>query len=389
MTEKILIVDDDTNLLSGLQRQLRKKFNISIAEGGEKALALVQSEGPFAVVICDMRMPGMHGVEVLGSLSELAPDTVRMMLTGNADQLTAVEAINEGNIFRFFTKPCHTDILTKGIEAGLKQYRLVTAEKELLKKTLAGSVMVLTDMLSMVDAKTFGKSTQLRDWSRLMVGRFNLSQPWILDLSAMLSRIGWVAIPAETQEKVNSGKSLSPNEKKMIERIPETGKKWISHIPRLEAVAEIVYYQNKGFDGSGFPDDGVAGKDIPLESRILKVLNDLATVSQDAVPTKFDFRQLEKQAQLYDPGVLRLARESLPNAEADIEDLHFEVAEVSLNLLMKGYELLSDIETLDGKLILAKKQRLTETLLTKLRNIGEIHGIKEPIRIRKHVAPKI
>ncbi|HER26649.1 MAG TPA: response regulator [Rhodospirillales bacterium] len=389
MTEKVLIIDDDTNLLSGIQRQFRNKFDISVAEGGEKALDMVRSEGPFAVVICDMRMPGMHGVEVLGSLKEHAPDTVRMMLTGNADQLTAIEAINEGNIFRFFTKPCPSDVLAKGIEAGLEQYRLVTAEKELLRKTLAGSVMVLTDVLSMIDTDIFGKSTRLRDWARLLAGHLKLPQPWILDLSVMLSRIGWVAIPAEVREKFKSGESLSKKENEMIQRIPETGKKWISHIPRLEPVAEIVFYQNKGFDGSGFPDDEIAGKDIPLESRVLKVLNDLAGISQDTAPTKLDFRQLDLQAQLYDPEIVQIVRQSLPKADAENRDLYFETAEVPLNLLIAGYELLSDIETKDGKLILAKHQQLTKTLLTKLRNIGEIQGIKEPIRVRKHIVRKV
>ncbi|HEB79963.1 MAG TPA: response regulator, partial [Rhodospirillales bacterium] len=84
MTGKILIIDDDANLLAGLRRQFRKQFDLSTARSGEQALALVESEGPFAVVVSDMRMPGMNGVGVLGALRKAAPDTVRMMLTGNA-----------------------------------------------------------------------------------------------------------------------------------------------------------------------------------------------------------------------------------------------------------------------------------------------------------------
>ena len=95
MTEKVLIVDDDANLLAGLKRQFRKQFDLSIAQSGEQALDLVESEGPFAVAVSDMRMPGMDGVGVLGALRKTAPDTVRMMLTGNADQQTAIDAINE------------------------------------------------------------------------------------------------------------------------------------------------------------------------------------------------------------------------------------------------------------------------------------------------------
>ncbi len=386
MEEKILIVDDDNNLLSGMKRQLRNKYQISTAEGGEAALDLVKSDGPFAVVICDMRMPGMHGIEVLRAIKKIAPDTVRMMLTGNIDQQTAVEAINEGNIFRFFTKPCQADVLAKGIEAGIKQYRLVTAEKELLRKTLAGSVKVLIDMLSMIDPETFGQSTKMRDWGRLMLERMDLPRSWVLDIAIMLSRIGWVAIPADIKKKVNSDLELTEKEQKLIREIPETGKKWITNIPRLEDVGEIIYYQNKGFDGSGFPDGGASGKDISVESRVLKILNDLVVSCQGIMPTKLDFRMLDLHSELYDPDILYIAKQCLVKADASYEDEHFEIAEVPLNLLMQGYELLSDIETVDGKLILAKQQLLTGALLTKIRNFGEIHGVKEPIRVRKHTA---
>lgn len=388
MAEKILIIDDDENLLSGLKRQLRNKFHISTAEGGNTALDIVKSDGPFAVVICDMRMPGMHGVEVLESIKKLSPDTVRMMLTGNIDQQTAVEAINKGNIFRFFAKPCQPDVLAEGIDAGIEQYRLITAEKELLKNTLAGSVKVLTDMLSMIDPETFGESAKLRDWGRLMATRMDLPRSWILDLAIMLSRIGWVAIPSEIQIKVNSGLDLTEKEEELIREIPETGRKWIANIPRLKDVAEIIYYQNKGFDGSGFPEDGTSGKDIPVESRILKVLNDLVAECPDMAPTKFVFRALDLHAELYDPDILQIARHGLVKADAGQEDEHFEIAEVPVNLLITGYELLSDIETTDGKLVLAKRQVITDTLLTKIRNIGAIYGIKEPIRIRTRITPK-
>lgn len=381
--EKVLIIDDDANLLSGIKRQFRKKFDVSTAEGGRNAISLAKTDGPFAVAVCDMRMPDMDGVEVLGSLKESAPDTVRIMLTGNADQQTAIDAINEGNIFRFFNKPCAADVLAKGIEAAIEQHRLVTAEKELLKNTLAGSVKVLVDVLSMVDADTFGKATKLREWARVLAGHFHLSQPWVLDLAVMLSRIGWVTIPTEIRAKVNAGSDLTPEEQKIIREIPEIGKKLIANIPRLDTVAEAVYYQDKGFDGTGFPDENISGENIPLEARILKVLNDVAAASQGFAPGKNVFRQLEKNARLYDPDVFGIARQMLPKLDTDPEEEHFEAAEIPLSSLMAGYEILSDIKTESGQLILARDQMITETQLAKLRNINSIQKIKEPIQIRK------
>ncbi|MBM3834120.1 MAG: response regulator [Verrucomicrobia bacterium] len=128
MTEKILCVDDDANILSAYERNLRRRFSIQTALGGEEALKIVRNDGPFAIVAADMRMPGLNGIELLTKIREIAPDTVRIMLTGNAEQQTAVEAINKGHIFRFLNKPCSPEFLGAALESGLQQYRLITAE---------------------------------------------------------------------------------------------------------------------------------------------------------------------------------------------------------------------------------------------------------------------
>jgi FixJ family two-component response regulator len=134
LEEKILFVDDEPAVLDGYQRLLRNQFHISAALGGEQALTLIQSAGPFAVVISDMRMPGMNGAQFLARVRERAPDTVRMLLTGHADLDVAIEAVNEGKIFQFLTKPCEREILVKAIRGGLEKYRVAAAEKEIVRK---------------------------------------------------------------------------------------------------------------------------------------------------------------------------------------------------------------------------------------------------------------
>jgi len=389
MTDKVLVVDDDTNLLSGIKRQFRNKFNITTAEGGEAAIEAVKEQGPFAVVVSDMRMPGMNGLEVLSALKKIAPDTVRIMLTGNADQQTAIDAVNEGSILRFYTKPCPPQQFAEGIEAGFRQYHLVTAEKELLASTLAGSVKVLVDVLSVIDEESFGKANRAREWARLLKPHLDIPLPWVLEMAVMLSGIGWVAVPTEIREKAKSGGSLSSMEQEIIKEVPETGKKWIENIPRLKPVASIVYYQNKGFDGSGFPGDAVAGDAIPMEARVLKLLNDLGELTSELNPKKDDFKKLELNSHLYDPAILKIARECLPKGKAETDDdANYQTAEIPLSMLVAGYELMSDIKTVDGKLILAKNQQVSNAVLVKLRNIDRIHKIKQPIRVQKRVNVK-
>ncbi len=140
MTDKILLVDDDANLLAATRRQLRKKFELETARSGADGLHALNTNGPFAVVISDMRMPEMNGLEFLKQVKTSAPDTVRMMLTGIADKNTAVEAVNVVNVFRFMNKPCSSESLSRAIEAGLQQYHLIRAERVLLERTLAGNV---------------------------------------------------------------------------------------------------------------------------------------------------------------------------------------------------------------------------------------------------------
>src|ERR1700735_5369190 len=157
MTNRILCVDDEPNILLAFARQLRK-YEIVTALGPELGLKTVEEQGPFAVVVSDLRMPRMSGVQFLTKVKELSPDTVRIMLTGHGDLSAAAEAVNQGSIFRFLLKPCPTEVLSGALEAGLEQYRLVNAERQLLEQTLRGSVEVLSEILSLSNQEAFGQA---------------------------------------------------------------------------------------------------------------------------------------------------------------------------------------------------------------------------------------
>ena len=148
--QTVLFVDDEPAILDTYQRLLHRDFEIEIAVGGPLALRMLELRGPYAVIVSDSRMPDMSGIELLGRVRTIAPDTVRMMLTGYADVETAIDAVNEGSVFRFLTKPAK-ETLTKAVAAGLAQYRLIVAEKELLERTLSGTIKVLTEVLSLVN----------------------------------------------------------------------------------------------------------------------------------------------------------------------------------------------------------------------------------------------
>ncbi|MBF0130156.1 MAG: response regulator, partial [Alphaproteobacteria bacterium] len=222
--ERILLVDDDPHLLSALRRQLGDEFALTTASTGKDAVEAVRSaakeRAPFAVALCDMRMPGMNGVETLAAIREAAPDTVRMMLTGHADQETSIQAINRGNILRFYLKPCPAEQLREGLRAGVHQYHLVTAEWDLLERTLTGSLRVLIDALSMNDPVAFAHTARMREWVRALGPALSLPKPWQIEIAATLHEIGRLAIPAEIIAKKASGEALSDLEQALIDRTP-------------------------------------------------------------------------------------------------------------------------------------------------------------------------
>jgi len=243
MSEYILCVDDDENILKGFRRQLRGQFELETATSGQEGLELFKRKGPFAVVVSDMRMPMMDGIEFLSRVREANPDSVRIMLTGNADMQTAIDAVNEGNIFRYLTKPCSSDELAKAINAGIEQYRLINAERELLQKTLTGSIKMLTDILSMVNPAAFSRASRLRRLVGRLAAEMKLPNLWQYELAAMLSQVGCLTLLPETLERLNHGERLSADEQRMFVTHPAVGSKLLSNIPRLQSVAKMVEKQ--------------------------------------------------------------------------------------------------------------------------------------------------
>lgn len=127
MTDKILFVDDDANLLATMRRMLRKQFELDTASSGVAGLDLLTRQGPYAVVVADMGMPGMNGAEFLRACRDEAPESVRIMLTGDSEQEDVMEAVGQSELFRVLNKPCPREELIKALEDGLEQYRLAMA----------------------------------------------------------------------------------------------------------------------------------------------------------------------------------------------------------------------------------------------------------------------
>ena len=267
----------------------------------------------------------------------------------------------------------------------MEQYRLITAEKVLLEKTLSGTIRMLMEILALVDPEMFGWAQTLRLNMRALAaallsqGVIEEEELWPLELAALLSRVGAVTVPSFVVGKVRQGTALNEAEQKMWMRVPEISHKLLRNIPRLEPVAQIVRYQHKHFDGSDAPAGSVCGEMIPRGARMLKVLLDFMELETGAMSRTAAFALMQRQSKRYDPAILAAARRCF----ADDTPAPPKAASVptSLHSLCAGQVLAEDVRTADGTVLLAAGRRLSDVLLEKLRNHAALSAVAEPLYV--------
>jgi response regulator RpfG family c-di-GMP phosphodiesterase len=383
MSESILFVDDEPQILSVFERVFRPEFTLSVAVGAEKGLQQLQQAGPFAVVVADQRMPGMDGIQFLAAVRDKSPDSVRIMLTGNADLEATIRLVNETGIFRFLTKPCPTAVLSKALQDALAQHRLVVAERELLNRTLRGSIKVLTDLITMVVPDTGGHGARLLSRIDVLARRLSLTNAWELHLAAMLAPIGLITIPPEVTVKVRQGHFLTAVERDIVDRVPEISRDLLVKIPRLKDVARIIYYHCQCYDGSSFPPDRVSGTNLPAGSRVLKILNDMAEIEALGHGPAEALRIMRGREEWYDPGILDAACDCFGQEIVRTENPRTSFVTVGVDQLCLGHVLRSRLETTDGQTVLNAGQVITEPILEQVRNFARLGTIQLPIQVEE------
>jgi response regulator RpfG family c-di-GMP phosphodiesterase len=374
--EKILMVDDEVQILDSFRRELRGKVNLDTAVGGGEALEAIVQKGPYAVVVSDFKMPGMNGIDFLSKVRQASPETVRMMLTGYADLDNTIEAVNQGNIFRFLTKPCSSENLMRSLVDGIRQYRLVRAEKDLLDQTLRGSVKVLTDLLALVKPHALGRANRISRYVKEIAQSIGVEDQWEIESASELSQIGCITLPDELVRKVSLGGPLNQKEKRVFNQHPQTGAEMVANIPRMEEVAKIIAYQEKNYDGSGVPEDDVSQDDIPLGSRIIKLLLDFDALVSRGDSKGIALNKLKRTPSQYDPALITTFDMVLG------EEAKYDVRKVKILDLKEGMILAEDIVAAsEKKRLLAKGQELSKTLIMSVRSYHRVAVVKEPLKV--------
>jgi len=375
MDEKVVCVDDDLNILLALHRKLRNQFHMESALGGQKALDLVRHAGPFAVIVSDLQMPGMNGLELLAAVKEISPDTVRIMLTGKADLETAIAAVNQGNIFRFLTKPCSSAELGATISSALTQYRLITAERSLLEETLHGSVKVLTEVLSLVHPAAFSRASRIHLYVRHMATELKVADLWKFEVAALLSQIGCITMEPGTLDRIYVGEELSDEEKKLFADHPAAARDLLATITRLEPVAEMIAGQNLPYQEPSEIPLSPAQQTIVTGTHFLRAAIDFDRLMTGGHSPGEALAIMHRSSADYAPACLEALARYVPQG-GGMEVRVLKVAGVAAGMLVD-----QDVRSRNGLLLLAKGQEVTPSVLTRLRAFDSKIGIVEPIRL--------
>ncbi|HBF07403.1 MAG TPA: hypothetical protein DHW71_10140 [Gammaproteobacteria bacterium] len=369
---KILCVDDESNVLDGLRRILFEDYDVEAVTSGAEALELMQDE-EFACIISDMRMPEMNGAEFLSKARQIAPDTTRMLLTGQSDMESAISAINDGNIFRFLMKPCPEEKLLGHMSEAIRLYELTKAEKDLLENTLKGAITVLTDMLSMIAPTAFSRSIYIRGYMSHMSRMTKQANAWEFEIAGMLSQLGAIVLPPDLIKKAFSSVPLEADEKQMLGSIPAAGAKLVDSIPRLQNVALMIESQH----GNDRELHNTLGGHVLIGAKMLRIASAVdRLILQEGVSVQKAVETLKKTLVTPDDQTLLTCLSSFKPDSADRV-----LKSVNVNELEIGMILEADVLAKNKSVVLCKGQKLNGPLIARLVNFARRSGIQEPIEV--------
>ncbi|MCC7389371.1 MAG: response regulator [Phycisphaerales bacterium] len=296
---RVLIVDDDAGVLHAIRRVLRGEgYQFLTAADGRQAVAIM-AEQDIAAIICDQRMPGMTGSDVLAEARRLRPDASRLTITAYTELPAVVAAINEGGVHHFLLKPWDEEHLRVTVRNAVGKHRMIREVRDLHELTrrqrdqlgawtqsLEAKVVERTAALrtayeETVDAlmialdtrehATAGHSRRVTAYALYLALGAGVDPDALEDLyrGAMLHDIGKIGIPDAILLK--PGK-LDPDERRQIEQHVLIGAQILDGISYLRSATDIPKYHHERFDGKGYC-EGLAGEAIPLQARLFAIID--------------------------------------------------------------------------------------------------------------------
>jgi response regulator RpfG family c-di-GMP phosphodiesterase len=410
----ILVVDDEQEQVSVLQETL-KRAGYEAVGFVDSALALEEiKKRKFSVIISDQRMPKLSGLELLGHARQIQPDATRILITAVLELDTVIEAINNGELFRFVVKPWLREEFLVAVKNGVQRHELICQNAQLqnatqsmneqlvdLNRSLEQQVRLVAQQnqqlgemnatlehnlvhsmeLCVHTMQTFYPSlgNQARRVFQLCKSMSQLLQlrpedARALESSALLYDIGLVGVPRQIIRRWEEDPdSLSPAEKSLVEQHPILGQELTASGNKLDTVGEIIRAHHECFDGSGYPDQ-LGTENIPWLARLLAVA--VAYASYGLTDADAIEKIKEGSGSAFDPEAVAIFLRAhtvavIPRRER----------QVALTDLRPGMVLARGIHTYNGLLLVSEGQQLNATFIEKVLNHNRIQPITEALMV--------
>jgi len=363
-SSKILFVDDEESILTGFKLTLGRTYKIYVSSSVTKALEVFKDQGPFSVVVSDFQMPVMNGAEFLQEIRELDKEVVTMLLTGAANFENVSQAVHHGQIFRLLGKPCPAEKMQEHVEAALRQYELIRAEKDMLEQTLNGAIRAMTSILAASKPLFFGRAQRVKDVAFKLAELLEVDDPWRLELAATFSYLGHVGLPDNIQEDVYKQNDLPKEVQEIISGFPLFIGGVLGGIPRLDDIPEIIKlidrdYKHLSADNS----------DIPKLASILRFARQYDHYASEGRSNVKIREVLSADQEKYVPGIIGAFTEAFQvSVDGDYVDM------IDPKLLVEGMEINQDLRLPDETLIAPKGTLVEEHFMRILDNYYSTFG---------------
>jgi response regulator RpfG family c-di-GMP phosphodiesterase len=359
---KVLCVDDEPRVLDSLRRHLQDTYEVLTAACGAAGLDVLKQHRDVAVVVSDMRMPEMDGATFLRHTRVLRPSSVRVLLTGQADMSAAIKAINEGQIFRFLTKPCAPDQFLSVIGEAIRQYELIAAERLLLQRTLVGAIKALTDIMTLVSPAIVGRAQRLKRRVSALATELKLEERWQVETAALLSHLGEVSLPDVLTDKIAHGTDLDEEEAQRLRETTRAANRLINHVPRLEAVSAIL---NALAEPGAGADPGIVARPDPTHVEVLRLAMEAERLETQGLRGQAMFETLEASGD-YSPALLSALKATQVEQSEALTRMEIPVAALAGGMILD-----QDVVTSRQVLIAPRGCEVTPSFLEHLRHFAK------------------
>lgn len=404
----VLAVDDEPNIVSALRRTLRSRgFTVHTALGGAEGLEVLEKQ-PVDAIISDMRMPEMTGAQFLQAARLKMPEAVRILLTGYADITSTIEAVNNGEIFRYLSKPWDDDVLLSVLHDGLERKRLARERDQLLALTkeqnaqlqshaeqlelkvqertkdlqkatdevkaanaritadFQGTVKVLSTILEQRPGLTGGVARRVAEHVKNLGPRVGLCGDDLQDAvyAAHLEDLGKLTFPEKWL--TTPMHALPGRERDEFMQHPLHGDGYLMSLQSLRGAGRVLRSLYERWDGKGMPAH-LKGDAIPLGSRVLRAASEYERLRAGSIETRAFSHQdacnwLKNGSETrFDPKVSE-AFVALLNEESNA----VPTRTLPVSGLKPGMVLSQDLTAGIGVLLLSKDHLLDETMIRRL-----------------------